>query len=86
MSVDYPDIYARFKKMFTENDRIAKSGITSIAIPLDEAPPDWILPYINLEEIISNNTDLLLPILNSLGIKVIYRNKSSQFFSNIIDI
>ena len=61
-------------------------GITNIAIPLDDKPPKWITPYINLDEIISNNVKLVYSILNCLGIKTIYKTKSTQFFSNIIKL
>lgn len=86
LSIDNPSIYGKLKKLFESNDRIMKSGITSIALPIDESVPDWMVPYINLDEIVSNNTDLLLPILNNLGMKAVYKTKSSQFYSNIINI
>jgi hypothetical protein len=62
------------------------SGINNIAIPIGEKMPDWLKPYINLDEIISNNTTLLLQILNSLGVKSINKTKSTEFFSNIIKL
>lgn len=86
LSVSDPEIFARLMELFNNNERIAKSGITNIAIPLDDKPPKWITPYINLDEIISNNVKLVYSILNCLGIKTIYKTKSTQFFSNIIKL
>ena len=86
MSVTHPKIFAKLMDLFNNNDRIAKSGITNIAIPVDEEFPEWILPYINLDEILGNNCKLMYSILNCLGIKTIYKTKSNQFFSNIIKL
>lgn len=84
MSAACPITFARLMTLFNENDRIAKSGISNIAIPLDENIPEELVPYINLDEILSNNCKLIYSILNCLGVKTIYKTKSSQFFSNII--
>ena len=86
LSVTNPDIFEKLMTLFNENKRIEKSGISNIAIPLDEEFPEWILPYINLDEILSNNCKLLYSVLNCLGIKTIYKTKSTQFFSNIIKL
>jgi hypothetical protein len=86
LSVTDPDIFEKLMNLFNNNKRIEKSGINSIAIPLDEPFPKWIIPYINLDEIIGNNIKLVLSILNCLGVKTIYRTKSNQFFSNVISI
>lgn len=85
LSVDDPIIFAKLMKLF-ENEQIAKSGIKNIALPIDEPMPSWLKPYINLDEIKANNVKLLLQVLNCLGIKTIYRTKSSQFYSNIIEL
>ena len=86
LSVDNPIIFARLMDLFENNEHIKKSGITTIALPIDEKMPDWLKPYINLDEIKGNNVKLLLQVLNCLGVKTIYRTKSSQFFSNIIEL
>ena len=86
LSVSHPDIFEKLMELFNNNKRIAKSGISNIAIPLDEELPKWIIPYINLDEIIGNNIKLILSILNCLGCKTVYKTKSTQFFSNIIKL
>ena len=86
LSVDNPIIFARLMDMFENEEHIKKSGITTIALPIDEEMPDWLKPYINLDEIKGNNVKLLLQVLNCLGVKTIYRTKNSQFFSNIIEL
>jgi hypothetical protein len=85
LSVTHPEIFAKLMKLF-ENPRIQSGGIKSIAIPIDGEIPDWVKPYIKIEEIIENNIRLILPVLNSLGMKVIGRTKSSKFFSNIVQL
>ena len=86
LSVQDPEIFNKLVNLFNNNARIAKSGISNIAIPLDEEFPKWLLPYINMDEIIANNLKLVLSILNSLGIKTIYKTKGTQFFSNIVKL
>ena len=86
LSVEDPIIFSKLMWLFENNERIKKSGITNIALPIDEPMPKWLKPYINLDEIKNNNLKLLLQVLNCLGVKTIYRTKSSQFFSNIIEI
>ena len=86
LSVDNPEMFAKLMTLFENNEFIKRSGITNIALPIDEPMPKWLKPYINLDEIKANNLKLLLQVLNCLGVKTIYRTKSSQFFSNIIEI
>lgn len=85
LSVDEPLIFSKLMELF-KDERIAKSGIKNIALPIDEPMPKWLKPYINLDEIKANNIKLLLQVLNCLGVKTIYRTKSSQFYSNIIEL
>ena len=86
LSVDNPLIFSKLMDLFNNEEHIQKSGITNIALPIDEPMPKWLKPYINLDEIKANNVKLLLQVLNCLGIKTIYRTKGSQFFSNIIEL
>lgn len=83
---EHPKIYEKLKYLYENEPHIKKSGINSIAIPIDTKIPNWLKTYINLDEIKSNNVKLILDILNSLGLKTIYRTKSSKFFSNIINL
>lgn len=86
LSVTEPEIFEKLMYLFNNNKRIAKSGINNIAIPLDVEFPKWIIPFINMDEIIGNNVRLILSILNCLGVKTVYKTKSTQFFSNVIKL
>lgn len=86
LSVKNPVMFERLTALFQE-DRIKKSGITSIGLPVDiDTIPEWLRPYIAIEELITANTNLSLPMLKSLGISTVYKTQSNMFFSNIIDI
>ena len=59
-----------------------KNGITSIAIHYDSPVPEWVIPYINYQEIIQNN-------LNSFPLELIgIHNISNNYIttSNIISL
>lgn len=49
----HPDVYQRAVKLLQTPEY--SGGITSVAIPVNEPVPDWILPFINYAEIIQNN-------------------------------
>lgn len=82
----YPEIYDKlcYLLKYYSKGKTTASGIKNIAIPKDATIPDWVLPYINMDEIKSNNTKLAFPILNSLGIKTIHKVSSTPYYSNII--
>lgn len=82
----YPEIYDKLCYLLAlyNKGKATSSGIKNIAIPKDSIIPDWVLPYINMDEIKSNNTKLAFPILNSLGIKTIHKVASVPYYSNII--
>jgi hypothetical protein len=85
LSATNPEMFKRLSDLF-DNDKMVKTGITSIAIPLDCEVPEWLKAYINLDDIIVSNIKLSFPVMTSLGIKTVFRSKSSQFFSNIVSI
>ena len=83
-----PEIYDKLCyliKLYSKG-KATSSGIKNIAIPMDGEIPSWILPYVNMDEIKSNNTKLAFPILNSLGIKTIHKVANTPYFSNIIKL
>lgn len=86
LSVADPELFKRLMNLFETNDRIAKSGITQLAIPLDEKVPKSLEPYIDLNSIICKNISLLLPVLNCIGFKTTNKTKSNSFFTNIIEL
>lgn len=50
----YPGVYERAVNLIKTNESY-KNGISSIAIPLNEPVPGWILPFIQYDEIINDN-------------------------------
>ena len=51
---DFPDVYAGAVNLM-QTDKAFASGIDCIAIPINEPVPEWILPFVAYEEIISDN-------------------------------
>lgn len=72
----HPSVYQKLLDLLSKDE--FKGKIDSIAMPLDEPTPDWILHYINYETIISDN--IVFP-LESLGI---YEGKST--YTNILKL
>ena len=75
-----PEFYAKAMKLL--NMENYKNGITSVAIHFDDPVPQWVIPYINYQEIIQNN-------LNSFPLESIGIQKVSNDFittSNIVSL
>ena len=51
---DFPDVYQKANILMTTEKPFA-TGIDCIAIPINEPVPQWVLPFIRYEEIISDN-------------------------------
>ena len=50
----FPDVYERAVALFNK-DKAFATGISAIAIPLNEPVPKWVMPFIEYGEIINNN-------------------------------
>lgn len=85
LSVSNPEAFEKLTELF-KNERILKSGITNIALPLDEKMPEWVKEFINIDEIITNNTKLITPALGCIGMRSQYKYTGTSYISNIIDI
>ena len=72
----YPDKYVKICQML--DDPIYKKEITSIAIPLDAEPPEWLFEFIDYNKIVTDN--IRFP-LESLGI---YSGKAN--YTNIVKL
>ena len=85
-----PEIYNNIMEGIfgNENEKIRKKGIYVIAIPRNvEKIPEWIIPYINFDEVVNNNISKFHPILRSLNVELIQTESKAgkTYMSNIID-
>ena len=85
-----PEIYNNIMEGIFGNDnpKIRKKGIYVIAIPRNvDKIPEWIIPYINYDEVVNNNISKFHPILNSLNIFLIQTESKAgkTYMSNIVD-
>ena len=76
----YPEVYQKAKELMTNPD--FKSGITSIAIPLDVTVPNWVLDLIDYKTIVNDNIAGF--VFSSVGIKM--TNKKAVNYSNIVQL
>ena len=74
----FPDVYEKAVALF-KKDKAFATGISAIAIPLNEPVPKWIMPFIEYSEIINNNISGF-PI-ESIGIM---RGSNKNNYTNII--
>lgn len=75
---DFPGVYQRTIQLMDSVSQF-KSGIDSIAIPLNEPVPKWVLPFVRYSEIINDNV-AKFP-LESIGI---FRGNATNNTSNLI--
>jgi DNA polymerase elongation subunit (family B) len=74
----------RILALIAKSDAMKKYGITILAIPKAEAKlPDWCLPLINVETIMSDIMGNTIVLLESLGIRLL-EVKGKDYYSNII--
>jgi len=84
-----PEIYNRLKSEIFENPnkRIATAGINAIAIPQSvETMPKWIIPFIDVDTIVEDNTKSFFPVLKSLSLEIINTKSDRKSYSNIIRV
>ena len=79
-----PEIYRRLEKDYYGDSRFGKNGIKYIALPMRmERIPDWIMPYVNFDDIARKHLSPLLALLPSLGIQQ-DTIKSSTYYSTVL--
>lgn len=82
------DIYKNLKKGIfgSSNEKIRKKGVAVIAIPRNvEKIPDWIIPFIDYDEIVNNVMKKFYPVLDSLGLEIFSVSKRT-YHSNILEL
>lgn len=75
---EFPDVYVKAMALMTENKAFA-TGIDAIGIPANEPVPQWMLPFVRYEEIISDNVGNFP--LESIGLK---RGNTNNNKSNLV--
>lgn len=84
----HPEIYNRFDKYVFNGPipQLAK-GVQYLALPNSTDPiPDWVLPYIDINRIISKNIGTFKPVTEALLFHTLKASQETDFFSNIVDI
>lgn len=74
---DHPDVYAKAIELFKTPD--FADGIDAVAIPINEAVPEWVKPFIKYSEIINDNVSKFP--LESIGL---FRGTANNNSTNII--
>lgn len=84
----HPQIYERMDKYIFNGPipNLAK-GLKYLALPNNTDPiPDWAIPFIDINKIISKNIGTFKPVTEALMFHTIKTSQETEFFSNIIDI
>lgn len=82
------DIYKNLKQGIfgSRIDKIQKKGVAVIAIPRNvERIPDWIIPFIDYDEIVNNVMKKFYPVLDSLGMEI-FTVSDRTYHSNILEL
>ena len=86
----YPDKYELLLKSIysSPNSDVRHMSLSFIAIPknIDYEIPPFIRDLIDLDSIVNNNIKLIIPILNTLGLKSFKVNAQEEYISNVINI
>lgn len=84
----FPKIYERMDKYVFNGPvpELAK-GLRYLAIPNSTDPmPEWVLPYVDINKIVSKNIGTFKPVTEALNFHTLKASQETEFFSNIIDI
>ena len=86
----YPDLYARLEKeiFLNRNPNIAKMTLNVVAKPKNAniPMPQWLRDAMDTERIVNATVKLIIPIMESLGMKIQKPTKNKQFLTNIVDL
>lgn len=88
----FPEVANTIRKyMFHghNSERYTRNGIKYLALPNDGQPiPEWAIPFINVNKIVSRNIGTFDPVLTALGLPEAKgtSNDEIKYFSNILDI
>lgn len=84
----FPEIYQRMDKyIFNGPVPELAAGLRYLAIPNNTDPiPEWVLPYVDINKIVSKNIGTFKPVTEALNFHTLKASQETEFFSNIIDI
>lgn len=86
----YPDLYARLdREIFNNrNPNIKAMTLNVVAKPKNAniPMPAWLLDVMDTERIVNSTIKLIIPIMESLGIKIQKPTKNRQYLTNIVDL
>jgi len=87
---EYPEEFDIIYKTVFMNEELTSYGVGSFVFPRNVSKlPDFIIPFIRVEEIITDNLKKGFPIVEALGIKIFTTggtDSGNAFISNIIDM
>jgi len=84
LKISNPKIYGVLEKNVFQNKNLSEYGINTISIPFSEEKlPSWIVPYIDVEKISNDILNLVLPLLESLGISII-TIRGNNYYTNLV--
>ena len=84
----HPEIYHRMEEYAFHGPvpELAR-GLKYLALPNNNDPiPDWVIPFIDVDKIVSKNTNTFKPVTEALQFHTLKASSENDFFSNIIDI
>jgi len=78
------EMFEKIQKLIFDDERLAHYGMATISLPKSvNKIPDWLIPFINYDDIIDDNIRVGNILLESLGIKLMQFN-NKEFYSTFI--
>lgn len=86
----YPALYERLEREIfnNRNPKIQEMTLNVIAKPKNNniPMPDWLLDVMDTGKIVNSTIKLIIPIMESLGMKIQKPTKNKQYLTNIVDL
>ena len=86
----YPTVYDRLEREIfnNRNPKIAEMTLNVIARPRNSnvPMPDWLMDVMDVDSIVNSTMKLIIPIMESLGLKIQKPTSNKQFLTNLVDL
>ena len=86
----YPAVYDRLEREIfnNRNPKIAEMTLNVIARPRNSnvPMPDWLMDVMDVDSIVNSTMKLIIPIMESLGLKIQKPTSNKQFLTNLVDL